>query len=195
METSAKSLVNASDKPAAIQELWDKKCINVIPALIYLYLTGDDQTKNSAGSLLYKLCQEIKIPINVPGLSDNNFVPKTDVTTKKYIIKPPKKQTNTIKTLTYAFHIYALKCDSLPEQDLNDAAELIHQILLTKTYVMPPRFFLDVLTFVLLIIEVPDNDIAYQIIDETLKEAEERSDSDVIASVHSILELFPKSNE
>lgn len=182
-------LLETKDKLGEIKKLWDSNNIEAIPPLIYLAISGDDEVKLAATSLLYKISSTMQqVPTSAQVLPYP--IAQSQDLSKRQIVKQPKSLAVPSKSIIHSFHAFVNASPSLSKDYLEDFLLLLEKILEVKNYHFPPRFFLDVLLFLPLYFETAKANDAKAIIKKIIEISEEVEMMDVIVAANSLLELF-----
>ncbi|EAY05541.1 hypothetical protein TVAG_318960 [Trichomonas vaginalis G3] len=182
-------LINSKDKIPEIKSLWDLNCVEAIPPLIYLSLTDNDDVKHAATSLLYKIASTAQKSVASTRAMPYPIV-KDQELTKRQIVKQPKSLAVPGKSITFAFHVFAMSFSTLDKQYMTEFLSLLEKILSIPDYNFQPRFYLDVLIILPLYFETDNEQNAKKLMQRILADAEKNEMMDVVIAINSLLELF-----
>ena len=121
-------LLSSENKSETIKNLWDVIDIQAIPALIYLSLTGEEEDKDSACSVLYKIScssSEDQAPTSAQIITSPSGEHPKDSSQKRIIVKAPKTPAVTSKSISFSFHIFSMQCHKFSQEILNDTLNLL----------------------------------------------------------------------
>ena len=187
-------LLDSKNKTETIKNMWEVLDFQAIPALIYLSLAGEQEDRDSACSVLYKISYtstEAQAPTSAQIVTYPPGEQSKDSSQKRIIVKVPKTMAVTSKSISFSFHIFAMQCHQFSQDVLNDTLSLLPKYFEIADFVLSPRILLDMLTILPLFFSGDKKDEAYRVLNLVKNYAEERSIAEVIVSANSLLVLFP----
>lgn len=192
-------ILNASDTKEFLSSMWDKASPEMIPAILLLWYGDENEIKNLAGAFLIRIINQSNYSATAiiidPSKAENSSTELSECSSQTRVIcKSPRGTEVTVKTITFALHMFVTMADTYEIPLLNDALDAFIQLAEKPQFSYSSRMMLDAANFALLFFdkEDPVKQKARGFMNKILKIAESNSDPEVLLTIYSLNELFPE---